>query len=78
MQGRYVEAQQLVASLKGIERQVLARVVEGYSLIRISGEFDISLEDAVRLKTSLMTKLGAATTADLVRVGLYGRGNENR
>lgn len=68
-----LEAKELVAELEPRERQILASIVGGYSLIRVAGELGVSLEDAIRLKASLMSKLGANVTADLVRIGIHAQ-----
>lgn len=69
----YLDAQRQVAGLESREREVLESIVEGHSLIRIAGQLGVSQEDAVRLKASLMSKLGANVTADLVRIGIYAQ-----
>jgi FixJ family two-component response regulator len=66
-------ARQRVAQLVSNERRALQRIVDGYSLVKIAGDLGIELEEALRLKASLFRKLGAMTTADLVRVGLYAQ-----
>ena len=73
-----LEAQELVAALEPDERQALRSIVDGCSLIRIAGQLGVSLEDAVRMKASLMNKLGASATADLVRIGVYARVDADR
>lgn len=45
----------------------------GYSLVKIAHELGLSLEESVLLKASLMRKLEATTSADLVRIGLYAQ-----
>ena len=65
------EAQGLVDRLEPAERRLLSLVVEGYSLMKASFDLGLSLEETAGLKVSLMQKLGATRTADLVRVGLY-------
>lgn len=72
------EATRRVAELESAERQALFYLVRGSSLIRIAGEMGISLEDAVLLKASLMEKLGALQTADVIRLGIYARVDEDR
>jgi len=74
----HLEAKKRVAELEPREREVLECIVGGYSLIRVAGELGVSLEDAVRLKASLMRKLGANVTADLVRIGIYAQVDRNR
>lgn len=64
---------QRVAQLEPNERRALERIVDGYSLVKIAGDLGVDLEEAVRLKAFLLRKLGAMTTADLVRIGLYAQ-----
>ena len=75
---RRLEAEKLVAELEPRERAGLERIVEGCSLVRIAGELGLSLEEAAQAKASLMSKLGASATADLVRIGLYAQVDRNR
>lgn len=65
------QARALVGALDTAERELLASIVAGQSLIMAAGLLGLSLENTVRLKAKLMRKLGASQTADLVRVGLY-------
>lgn len=55
---------------------MLVCVVKGYSLSNATAELGFTLEDAVRLKASLMEKLRTKTTADLVRLGIYAQADE--
>lgn len=73
-----LEATRRVAELEPTERQALAHLVRGCSLIGIAGQMGKSLEEAVLLKASLMKKLGAHQTADLIRLGIYARVDEDR
>lgn len=41
--------------------------------MKIGGELGLTLEEAALVKLSLMKKLGAKVTADLVRIGVYAR-----
>lgn len=68
---RATDARRLVNQLNPAERRLLYLVVDGSSLIEASVALGMSLEEAARLRSSLMQKLGASRTADLVRVGLY-------
>lgn len=63
----------LVANLTEIERKVLARIVQGESIKSLSRELSITPDAALQARDSLMVKLSARTTADLVRVGLLAR-----
>lgn len=65
------EARKLVDRLEPKERDLLSLVVEGYSLLKASVVLGVSLEETARLKVSLLQKLDATRSADLVRVGLY-------
>lgn len=56
---------------------MLVCVVKGYSLSNAAGELGFTLEEAVRLKDSLMEKLRTKTTADLVRLGIYAQVDED-
>lgn len=67
-----------MAELGSVERQALVYLVRGSSLIRIAGEMGISLEETVLVKASLMKKLGALQTADVIRLGIYARVDEDR
>ena len=65
-----------MAGLEPGEQQALVCLVRGCSLITIAGELGITLEKAAMLKASLMRKLGAEQTADVIRVGIYARVDE--
>ena len=78
LEDKSAEAERRVAQLEALERCALEWLVDGHSLIRIAGEMGVTLEEAVQLKASLMSKLGASATADLVRIGLYARAREGR
>lgn len=71
------EARRLVATLQPHEHKLLVWLVDGYSLSRAAAELGVSLEDAVRVRSSLMEKLGATITADVVRVGIYAQTDED-
>ena len=70
------QAHRLVATLEPTEHRVLARIAEGYSLAAAAAVLGVSLDDAVQAKASLMKKLGATMTADLVRLGIYAQVHE--
>lgn len=50
--------------------------MRGYSLVGIAGELGVPLVEAVRFKASIMRKLDAAHTADVIRLGIYARVDE--
>ena len=52
--------------------------MDGYSLVKIAGEMGLPLEDTALMKASLMKRLGAKETADLVRIGIYGQTDRDR
>ena len=68
-----MRAADLVARVSSSERRVLDLIVDGHSLIKIADELALSLEEMVLIKTALLRKLEAKTTADLVRIGLYAQ-----
>lgn len=72
-----LEARRLVERLDPLETRFLALVCEGCSLVRASADLSLSLEATALLKATVMRKLGATRTADLVRVGLYAQPDEN-
>ena len=72
-----LEARLRVAKLEPAERQVLVYLVRGCSVIEIAGEMGVLVEEAVSLKASLMKKLGALATADVIRLGIHARVDEN-
>ena len=63
----------LVANLTELERKVLARIVQGESIESLSSELSITPDTALQARDTLMVKLSARTTADLVREGLLAR-----
>ena len=62
---------EVVASLSGIEREFLRRLVEGQSQSAIAAHLKLDEAEACSVKQSLMRKLGAGCTADAVREGIY-------
>jgi FixJ family two-component response regulator len=70
------KASGLIDGLGSDEHRMLDLIVDGYSLIKIAGDLGLPLEETVRTKANLMKKLGATTTADLVRIGLYAQAEE--
>ena len=62
-----------VGGLSSHEHRMLDLIVDGYSLIKITGELGLSLEETMEMKAALMKKLAVTTTADLVRIGLYAQ-----
>ena len=72
-QNRHRDAQALVAALESTEWALLELVLDGHSLLQLAGRLGVTPERASLLKLSTMEKLDCATTADLVRVGLYAR-----
>lgn len=75
---RRLEAEERVATLETDERRALELIVAGHSLVGTAGQLGVTLEDAVRLKASLMRKLGANATADLVRIGIWAQVDPDR
>lgn len=60
-----------MASLTEIEREVLRGIVAGCSARQIAIDLDLPVADVGKHKASLLRKLNSASTADLVRVGIY-------
>jgi len=69
--GEEIEARRLVAALDPEERRVLTDLVHGKSLQAIAADLGIFQFDAEAAKSKLLRKLNAATTADLIRIGIY-------
>lgn len=65
------EAKLRVAGLVPAERQALDLLVRGYSLVGIGGEMGVPLDEAARFKASIMRKLDATHTAEVIRLGIY-------
>jgi FixJ family two-component response regulator len=61
----------LVASLKPLEREFLRGIVAGQSVAAIAAQLHLDRSDAESLRQSLMDRLGASCTADMVRAGIY-------
>ena len=66
------EAQQLVARLSGLEKEVLAALIDGHSVKSIATALSLAPSEVVRAKESLMRRLSALRNADAVRIGIYG------
>ena len=58
------------AELSNREFEVLIRIVRGVSLTDISKEFNLSIKTISTHKTHVLTKLGLASQADLVRYAI--------
>ena len=61
------------AELSNREFEVLIRIVRGVSLTDISKEFNLSIKTISTHKTHILTKLGLASQADLVRYAIEHR-----
>lgn len=68
---RKVDASGLTSPLDDMERGILTEIVAGSSLKQIALKLGLQLRQVETQKASLMRKLKAASTADLVRVGIY-------
>ena len=66
------EAQQLVARLSGLEKEVLAALIDGHSVKSTATVLSLAPSEVVRAKGSLMRRLSASRNADAVRIGVYG------
>lgn len=64
-------ASALVQTLTDTEVRFLRSVIEGKSQRMIASELRVTEGEVEELKASLMRKLGAEATADVVRIGLY-------
>jgi DNA-binding CsgD family transcriptional regulator len=69
--GQRRQARELLGSLTPAELQLVRFATAGHSLLQIAGRLGMLLEDAAMLKVATMKKLGAAHTADLVRLGVH-------
>ena len=67
------EAVCLVATLGHQEKQIIACLVSGHSITSIAASLSIDPHSAEHAKQSLMKKLSAGSTADVVRIGIYAR-----
>jgi FixJ family two-component response regulator len=54
-----------------MEQEILREIVAGSSLKQVALKLDLQLAQVETQRASLMRKLNATTTADLVRVGIY-------
>lgn len=70
---RYRKVFRAVSKLEPDERATLNLLTDGCSLIRIAAKLGLPLEKTYQLKSSLMKKLNANSTADLVRVGILAQ-----
>jgi len=66
------EAQQLIARLSGLEKEVLAALVDGHSARSIATILSLAPSEVERAKGSLMRRLSASRNSDAVRIGIYG------
>ena len=66
------EAQQLIARLSGLEKEVLAALIDGHSVKSTASVLSLAPSEVVRAKGSLMRRLSASRNADAVRIGVYG------
>ena len=66
------EAQQLIARLSGLEKEVLAALINGHSVKSIAAALSLAPSEVMRAKGSLMRRLSASRNADAVRIGIYG------
>ena len=68
------EAMGRVERLTGRERQVLDLIVGGRLNKQIADDLDISIKTVEAHRANIMTKLGARTMADLIRIALKATG----
>ena len=66
------EAQQLIARLSGLEKEVLAALIDGHSVKSTATVLSLAPSEVVRAKGSLMRRISASRNADAVRIGVYG------
>jgi len=64
-----------IEKLTGRERQVLDLIVAGRLNKQIADDLDISIKTVEAHRANIMTKLGARTMADLMRIALKATGN---
>lgn len=64
-------AKEAVRLLNPVEREVLRGIVAGASNWSIASDLDITAQAVARHRESIMRKLDARVTADVVRVGIY-------
>jgi DNA-binding NarL/FixJ family response regulator len=63
----------LVGSLSSIQQVILNLIVDGYDTRTIAVQTGLSPETVLFEKHSLLAKLGAQTTTDAVRIGIYAQ-----
>lgn len=68
---RISEAQALVQDLTDLELEFLRHLTAGESQVAIASRLQLEEEMALAVRELLLKKLGAAVTADAVRVGIY-------
>jgi FixJ family two-component response regulator len=71
LERKVFEAQQAVARLTPRQRQVLFGILQGGSDKLIARDLGIKPRTVKAHRSGIMTRLGAAATADAVRVGIY-------
>lgn len=64
-------ARELVSGLSDTELKFLRKLANGHSQAEIARSLDLSSSEADAARASLMKKLGAAATADAVRIAIY-------
>jgi DNA-binding CsgD family transcriptional regulator len=69
--GEQLDAQRLLDSLNAEQRCVLDRIAKGYSLRSIAVELAVPESHIERLRSDLLRKFDARTTADLIRIRIY-------
>ena len=66
-----LEARRLVSALNPAQLRVLSRLVEGDSLHSIANELGFHVAEIEQVRSEILCKLEAHTTADLIRIGIY-------
>ena len=65
-----LEALELVAMLTQRERDILVRMINGYSDESFAGDLALDAHELAQAKKLLFEKIGAMRIADAVRIGL--------
>ena len=65
-----LEALKLFAMLTQREKDVLVRLINGYSDQSLAGDLALDAHELARAKQLLFEKIGAVRVADAVRIGL--------
>ena len=65
-----LEALELVAMLTQREKDILVRLINGYSDQSLAGDLALDAHELAQAKKLLFAKIGATRIADAVRVGL--------